>query len=73
MAMGVSLKRSYNSAGPMMVAQLLSLLYNMIDRMYIAYMPQGTIAIGAVGLCFPILTIMIAFANLYGMVRAEVL
>lgn len=38
----------------------------MIDRMYIAYMPQGTIAIGAVGLCFPILTIMIAFANLYG-------
>ena len=59
-------KAIVQSAGPMMVAQLLSLLYNMIDRMYIAYMPQGTIAIGAVGLCFPILTIMIAFANLYG-------
>lgn len=59
-------KAIVQSAGPMMVAQVLSLLYNMIDRMYIAYMPQGTIAIGAVGLCFPILTIMIAFANLYG-------
>lgn len=59
-------KAIVRSAGPMMIAQVLSLLYNMIDRMYIAYMPQGTIAIGAVGLCFPILTIMIAFANLYG-------
>lgn len=59
-------KAIMRSAGPMMIAQVLSLLYNMIDRMYIAYMPQGTIAIGAVGLCFPILTIMIAFANLYG-------
>lgn len=54
------------SAGPMMVAQVLSLLYNIIDRMYIAHMPQGTIAIGAVGLCFPILTVLAAFANLYG-------
>lgn len=59
-------KAIMRSAGPMMVAQVLSLLYNIIDRMYIAYMPQGTIAIGAVGLCFPILTVILAFANLYG-------
>lgn len=59
-------KAIVQSAGPMMVAQVLSLLYNIIDRMYIAHMPQGTIAIGAVGLCFPILTVILAFANLYG-------
>ncbi len=52
---------------PMMVAQLLSLLYNIVDRIYIGRIPgAGTLALGGVGLCFPILTIVLAFANLYG-------
>ena len=43
-----------NAAIPMLVAQLLSLLYNIIDRIYIARIPHiGTTALGAVGLCFP--------------------
>ena len=55
------------SAGPMMAAQVLSLLYNIVDRMYIARIPQtGTLALGSIGLCFPILTILTAFASLYG-------
>ena len=42
------------AALPMLVAQLLSLLYNIVDRIYIARIPDvGTTALGAVGLCFP--------------------
>lgn len=60
-------KAMLRSAGPMMAAQIFSLLYNIIDRMYIARMPEaGHLAIGGIGLCFPILTILTAFANLYG-------
>ena len=56
-----------NAAIPMLVAQLLSLLYNIIDRIYIARIPHiGTTALGAVGLCFPIIVIITAFSNLFG-------
>lgn len=56
-----------NAAMPMLVAQLLSLLYNVIDRIYIARIPDvGTTALGAVGLCFPIIVIITAFSNLFG-------
>lgn len=52
---------------PMLVAQLLSLLYNIVDRIYIARIPSvGTTALGAVGLCFPIIVIITAFSNLFG-------
>ncbi len=52
---------------PMLVAQLLNLLYNIVDRVYIARIPEvGTKAIGAVGICFPIIVIITAFANLFG-------
>ena len=45
-----------NAAIPMLVAQILSLLYNIVDRIYIARIPDvGTAALGAVGLCFPII------------------
>ena len=38
------------SAFPMMVAQLLSLLYNIVDRIYIARIPNaGTTALGVAG------------------------
>lgn len=52
---------------PMLVAQLLNLLYNIVDRIYIARIPDvGTAALGAVGLCFPLIVIISAFANLFG-------
>lgn len=48
----------------MLVAQILSLLYNIVDRIYIARIPDiGTTALGAVGLCFPIIVIITAFSN----------
>ena len=54
-------------AFPMLVAQILSLLYNVVDRIYIARIPEtGTAAIGAVGLCFPVIVIITAFTNLFG-------
>ena len=56
-----------SAALPMLVAQLLSLLYNIVDRIYIARIPKvGTTALGAVGLCFPIIVIIMAFSNLFG-------
>lgn len=55
------------AALPMLVAQILSLLYNIVDRIYIARIPGvGTTALGAIGLCFPIIVIITAFSNLFG-------
>ena len=55
------------AALPMLVAQVLNLLYNIVDRIYIARIPDiGTAALGAVGLCFPIIVIITAFSNLFG-------
>ena len=54
------------TALPLLVAQILNLLYNIVDRIYIARIPQtGTAALGAVGLCFPLIVIITAFANLF--------
>ena len=55
------------AALPMLVAQILSLLYNIVGRIYIARIPSvGTTALGAVGLCFPIIVAITAFSNLFG-------
>ena len=55
------------AALPMLAAQLLNLLYNIVDRVYIARIPHvGTAALGAVGICFPLIMIITAFANLFG-------
>lgn len=52
---------------PMIMAQLLNLLYNVVDRMYIGRIPEvGTMALTGVGLCFPIITLINAFTLLYG-------
>ena len=56
-----------NAALPMLVAQILSLLYNIVDRIYIGRIPEiGTTALGAVGLCFPLIMIITACSNLFG-------
>ena len=55
------------AALPMLVAQILNLLYNVVDRIYIARIPgEGTAALGGVGLCFPLIVIITAFSNLFG-------
>lgn len=54
-------------AAPMLVAQTLNLLYNIVDRTYIGKIPgEGTIALAGLGICFPIITLVTAFANLFG-------
>ena len=60
-------KNILQAALPMLAAQILSLLYNIVDRIYIARIQDmGTTALGAVGLCFPIIMLTIAFSNLFG-------
>ena len=55
-------------AVPMTLAQLVNVLYNVVDRMYIGRIPENaTLALTGLGLCLPIITMVIAFANLYGM------
>lgn len=55
------------AALPMLVAQILNLLYNIVDRIYIARLPRvGTAALGGVGLCFPVIILITAFTNMYG-------
>ena len=55
-------------AAPMLVAQFVNLLYNIIDRVYIGKIPgEGTIALAGLGLCFPVITMVTAFANLFGL------
>lgn len=55
-------------AVPMTLAQLINVLYNIIDRIYIGRMEQGNaLALTGVGVCLPVITIVIAFANLIGM------
>ena len=51
---------------PMTVAQLINILYNVVDRMYLGRLP-GHLALTGLGLCLPIISILMAFANLCGM------
>lgn len=53
---------------PMTLAQLINILYNVVDRMYIGRIPQrATLSLTGLGLCMPIISAVIAFANLFGM------
>jgi putative MATE family efflux protein len=55
-------------AAPMLVAQIVNLLYNIVDRIYIGKIPgEGTLALAGLGLCFPVITMVTAFANLFGL------
>ncbi len=56
-----------SAALPMLIAQIINLLYNIVDRIYIARIPDvGTAALGGVGLCFPVIIMITAFSNLFG-------
>ena len=50
---------------PIMLAELVHVLYNIVDRMYIGRMPEnGTTALTGLGVCFPLITLIGAFAHL---------
>ena len=56
------------TAFPMLISQILNLLYSMVDRIDIGRIPHaGTQALGAVGLCFPIIIIITGFTNMFGL------
>lgn len=50
---------------PAIAAQIINLLYNLVDRVYIGHMPgDGALALTGVGVCMPIIMIVTAFAAL---------
>ena len=53
---------------PLTIAQLVQLLYNVVDRIYLGHLGEGdSIALTGVGLTFPIVTLIMAFTALFGM------
>ncbi len=55
-------------AVPMTIAQLINVLYNIIDRIYIGHIPNASSqALTGIGLTLPVITIITAFANLFGL------
>ncbi len=52
-------------AGPMTVAQLINVLYSVVDRMYLGRLP-GHLALTGLGLTMPIISILMGLANLCG-------
>ena len=50
---------------PTVTAQLINMLYNVVDRIYIGHIPgEGSLALTGVGVCMPIIMIVTAFAAL---------
>ena len=50
---------------PTVVAQLINMLYNIVDRIYIGHMPgDGSMALTGVGVCMPLIMLVAAFAAL---------
>lgn len=54
-------------AFPAIIAQLVNVLYNIVDRIFIGRMDNGEIAMAGVGVAFPIIMIISAFSALIGM------
>lgn len=56
-----------SQAIPLTLAQLVQLLYNVVDRIYIGHLPGAdNTALTGIGLTFPIVTLIAAFTNLFG-------
>ena len=52
---------------PTVIAQIVNMLYNIVDRIYIGHIPEeGSLALTGVGVCMPIIMIVSAFAALVG-------
>lgn len=60
-------KLMFQLAVPSVVAQLINVLYNIVDRIYIGRIPEvGYLALTGVGVTFPILTLISAFSSFVG-------
>ena len=58
-------KLLFRLAVPTVIAQLINMLYNIVDRIYIGHIPEvGDLALTGVGVCMPIIMIVSAFAAL---------
>jgi len=58
-------KLLFRLAIPTILAQLINLLYNIVDRIYIGHMPGvGDLALTGVGVCMPLILIVAAFSSL---------
>ena len=58
-------KLLFKLALPTVAAQLINMLYNIVDRIYIGHMPEGgDLALTGIGVCMPIILIVSAFAAL---------
>ena len=60
-------KLLFRLAIPTVVAQLINMLYNIVDRIYIGHISEvGSLALTGVGVCMPLIMIVSAFAALAG-------
>ena len=60
-------KLLFKLALPTVTAQLINMLYNIVDRIYIGHMPgDGALALTGVGVCLPLILIVSAFAAFVG-------
>ena len=58
----------FKLAVPSITAQLVNMMYNIVDRIYIGHIPVvGETALTGVGVTFPIIMIISAFSSLIGM------
>lgn len=65
---GSVVKNIWGLAVPMTVAQLVNVLYSVVDRVYIGHLPNAsTEALTGIGLALPVITMITAFSNLFGM------
>ena len=61
-------KLVFKLAIPTVMAQLVNLLYNIVDRIYVGRIPEiGSLSLAGLGVTFPIILLVSAFAMLAGM------
>lgn len=61
-------KHILDLAIPMTIAQMVQVMYNIVDRIYIGHLSSAsTLALTGIGLTFPIITIIMAITNLFAM------
>lgn len=59
--------RILQQALPLTLAQIVQLLYNVVDRIYIGHLPEiGDVALTGLGITFPVIVIIAAFTALFG-------
>ena len=58
----------FSLALPTAMAQLVNMLYNIVDRIYVGHIPEvGSLALASLGVTYPIIVLITAFSNLIGM------